>query len=91
VSSWNLPRAVAGAISSVPLLGFWVVTGLGQLGISHTWLQKLIRECQVEPTEMYRDVRLCGNPAYPELIRVRERTRKIWNNGELQSWLTAFL
>ena len=55
-----------------------------QLGISHTWLQKLVRKFQADPTEMYRDVKLRGNPIYTDLIRAQERTRQMNENGELR-------
>jgi hypothetical protein len=55
-----------------------------ELGVSHTWLQKLVRHFQVDASEMYRDVQRRGNPTYAELIRAQERTRQMRENGELR-------
>jgi hypothetical protein len=55
-----------------------------KLGISHTWLQKLVRQFQSDPAEMWRDVRLRGNPTCAELIRAQERTRQLKEKGELR-------
>src|ERR1700733_7105582 len=55
-----------------------------QLGISHTWLQKLIREFQADPSEMYREARRRGEPTYTQLTRAREYTRRMREQGELR-------
>ena len=55
-----------------------------QLGISHTWLQKLVRQFQADPSEMYREVRNHGQPAYAQLTRARECTRRMKDQGELR-------
>jgi len=55
-----------------------------QLGISHTWLQKLIREFQADPSEMYGDVRRCGSPSFAQLTRARKRTQQMRYRGELR-------
>ena len=55
-----------------------------QLGISHTWLQKLVRQFQTDPSEMYREARRCGEPAYAQLTRAREYTQRMREQGELR-------
>jgi hypothetical protein len=55
-----------------------------KLGISHTWLQKLVRQFQSDPTEMWRDVRRRGNPTFAELVRAQERTRQLMESGGLR-------
>jgi hypothetical protein len=54
------------------------------LGISHTWLQKLVRAFHADPSEMYREARRCGDPTYAELTRARERTWRMGEQGELR-------
>jgi hypothetical protein len=55
-----------------------------QLGVSHTWLQKLVRQFRTDPSEMYREARRCGEPAYAQLTRAREYTRRMREQGELR-------
>lgn len=55
-----------------------------KLGISHTWLQKLIRKFQADPTEMYRDARRYGTPTFAQLTRAREYTLQMRERGELR-------
>ena len=55
-----------------------------QPGVSHTWFQKLVRQFQAYPNEMYREARRCGEPAYLQLTRPREYTRRIREEGELR-------
>jgi hypothetical protein len=55
-----------------------------QLGVSHTWVQKLAREFQADPSEMYRQARRCGEPTYVQLTRAREYTRRMREQGELR-------
>jgi hypothetical protein len=55
-----------------------------QLGISHTWLQKLVRKFQADPSEMYREQRRYGDPRSAELSRARECTRRMKEDGELR-------
>jgi hypothetical protein len=60
-----------------------------QPGISHTWVQKLVRQFQADPTEMYRDVRRCGDPTFAQLTRARECTQRLREQGELRRcWST---
>src|SRR5271154_3647374 len=47
-----------------------------QLGVSHTWLQKLVRRFQADPSEMLREARHCGDPTFAQLTRAREYTRR---------------
>src|ERR1700694_5207447 len=42
-----------------------------QLGISHTWLQKLVRQFQADPSKMYRELRASGDPKFVQLSRDR--------------------
>jgi hypothetical protein len=56
-----------------------------KLGISHTWLQKLVREFQADPSEMWRLQRAHGDPRYEQLTRAQERTRRMREQGELRS------
>jgi len=54
-----------------------------QLRISHTWLQKLIRELKKDPVEMRR-LQSCGDPKPEQLDRARERTRRMREQRELR-------
>ena len=55
-----------------------------QLGISHTWHQRLVREFQADPSEMYREARRCGDPNFAQLSRAREHTQRMKERGELR-------
>ena len=55
-----------------------------RLGISHTWMQKLIRQFRADPSQMIREVRLFGLPTFAQLARAREFTRRMNENGELR-------
>jgi hypothetical protein len=46
-----------------------------QLGISHTWLWKLVRRFQADPSEMRRLQVLRGDPKFADLTRGREYTQ----------------
>jgi hypothetical protein len=48
-----------------------------QLGISHTWLQKLVRRFQADPNEMWRLQAAKGDPQFKDLIRAREYSRQM--------------
>jgi hypothetical protein len=54
-----------------------------QLGISHTWLQKLVREFKTDPEEMRR-LQSYGDPKPEQLDRARERTRRMREQRELR-------
>lgn len=55
-----------------------------QLGISHTWLQKLVREFTADPTEMLELQRYQGDPRLTELSRAREDSQDMRERGELR-------
>lgn len=55
-----------------------------QLGISHTWVQKLVRKFQADSSEMYREQRRSGDPNFAQLSRARERTKQLRERGELR-------
>jgi hypothetical protein len=55
-----------------------------QLGISHTWLQKLVREFRASPNEMWRLQATKGDPQFTELTRAREYSRQMRERGELR-------
>jgi hypothetical protein len=55
-----------------------------QLGITHTWLQTLVRRFQADPNVMYREQRVSGDPNFPQLSRAREHTQRMRERGELR-------
>jgi hypothetical protein len=55
-----------------------------QLGISHTWLQKLVREFQRNPDEMWRLQAVEGDPKLTDLGDAQECTREMRQRGELR-------
>jgi hypothetical protein len=56
-----------------------------QLGISHTWLQKLVRQFRTDPSEMWRLQARRGDPQFADLTRARELTQQMKENGLLRS------
>ena len=56
-----------------------------QLHISHTWLQKLVREFREHPEETWREMGRCGDPTPAQLNRAREYSRRMRERGELRS------
>jgi biotin operon repressor len=54
-----------------------------QLGISHTWLQKLVREFKADPGKMHR-LQACGDPTSAQLSRAKESTRQMKERGQLR-------
>ena len=58
-----------------------------QLGISHTWLQKLVREFQADPKKMWRIQAVKGDPRFSDLLRAREYSRQMGERGELRAGL----
>ena len=56
-----------------------------QLGISHTWLQKLVRQFQADSSQMWRMQRVNGDPRSTDLSRARERSQLMKERGELRS------
>jgi hypothetical protein len=55
-----------------------------QLGISHTWLQKLVRQFTANSKEMWRLQATKGDPQFSELTRAREYSRQMSERGELR-------
>jgi hypothetical protein len=55
-----------------------------QLGISHTWLQKLVREFKTDPSEVRR-LQAYGDPAAEQLDRTKKYTLRMRDRGELRS------
>jgi hypothetical protein len=55
------------------------------LGISHTWMQKVIKQIQADPTEMVREVRLRGLATFQQLHRAREFTGRMYEDGQLRT------
>jgi hypothetical protein len=56
-----------------------------QLGISHTWLQKLVRQFQADPSRMWRLQRTNGDPRLAELSRAQACSQQMKERGELRS------
>lgn len=54
-----------------------------QLTISHTWVQKLVREFEADPNEVRR-LRGYGDPKLDQLNHAREHTRQMRERGELR-------
>ena len=55
-----------------------------QLGISHTWLQKLVREFRRDPSKIRR-IEAYGYPTLEQLSRAQEYTRRMRERGKLRS------
>jgi hypothetical protein len=53
------------------------------LGISHTWLQKLVREFTADPYEMRR-LQAEGDPTLAQLSLAQEYTQQLRERGKLQ-------
>ncbi len=58
-----------------------------ELGISHTWLQKLVREFTADPSKMWRLQATRGDPQFSDLTRAREYSRQMGDRGELRGGL----
>jgi hypothetical protein len=54
-----------------------------QLGISHTWLQRLVREFEADPAGMWELQRACGDPTLAQLNEARECTQRLKKLGGL--------
>jgi hypothetical protein len=54
------------------------------LGVSHTWLQKLVREFAVDASEMWRLQAAKGEPRFPEFSRAQESSRHMRERGQLR-------
>src|SRR6516225_2298654 len=68
------------AAGSKPSVRSWAA----QLGVSRTWLQKLVREFRKDPTEMLQAQANEGDPRLVDLERARERSQEMWCRGELR-------
>jgi hypothetical protein len=55
-----------------------------QLGVSHMWVQKLVREFTADPSQMWRLQRANGDPRFTELSRAQESTRQMREHAELR-------
>ena len=56
-----------------------------ELGISHTWLQKLVREFNANPNQMWRLQAARGDPQLADLSRGRDCTEEKRERGELRT------
>jgi len=54
-----------------------------QLGVSHTWLQKLVRQFEEDPGEMWELQVAYGDPALEQLSRARQGTEELRRRGGL--------
>ena len=61
-----------------------VRTWAQDLGIIQTWHQKLVREFRADPSKMYREQRISGDPKFAQLTLARGRTRRMRGHGELR-------
>jgi hypothetical protein len=55
-----------------------------ELGISHTWLQKLVREFRERPDETQREMGRYGDPSLVQLNRARESSQRMRDRGEIR-------
>jgi hypothetical protein len=53
------------------------------LGVSHTWLQKVVRGFEADPNEMRR-LQAYGDPTLAQLNRAQEYTRQMRERGQLR-------
>jgi hypothetical protein len=56
-----------------------------QLGISHTWLQRLVREFQQDADEMWQLQVALGDPTFDQLSRARDYTQELRKEGKVRS------
>jgi hypothetical protein len=56
-----------------------------QLGISHTWLQRLVREFEIDAADLWRLQAAWGDPSLAELQRAKESTEELRKEGRLRS------
>jgi hypothetical protein len=54
-----------------------------QLGVSHTWLQKVVQELKADQAKMRR-LQSHGDPTLAQLSRAKEYTRQMRESGELR-------
>jgi hypothetical protein len=92
---WRLPRPLRSSHESrmIRRLAFQWFTGgrkpsgrawARALGISYTWLQKLVSKFTANPTEMWRLQAANGDPRFAELSRAREYTQVLRDRGEVR-------
>lgn len=62
-----------------------------QLGISHTWLQKLVRKFEEDPKEIREIHAAYGDPTIKELEYARERTSEMRKRGEIRPYRRRWL
>jgi hypothetical protein len=62
-----------------------------QLGISHTWLQKLVRKFEEDATEMWRLQVELGDPTFDELSRARDCTQELKREGKVRPYRRRFV
>jgi hypothetical protein len=55
------------------------------LGVSHTWIQKLIREFETDPSKILREVQIYGAATLDDLRRAQEETHRDRERGWLRS------
>jgi hypothetical protein len=55
-----------------------------QLGISHTWLQKLVRQFEADPNEMWRMQMAYGDPTFAEFSQAKEVSKEMKRRGQLR-------
>jgi hypothetical protein len=55
-----------------------------QLGISHTWLQRLVREFKQDPDEMWQLQVDNGDPMFDQLSRARDCTQELRKEGKVR-------
>jgi len=94
--NWRPPRPCRSAEESemIRRLVFWWFTACGEkpsarawargLGISHTWMQKLIREFKANPNKGWELQAGHGDPTLKELEYARERTEELRTRGEIR-------
>jgi hypothetical protein len=61
-----------------------------QLGISHVWLLKVVRELKKDPDEVQR-LQAYGDPTLEQLAHAQEYTREMKERGELRLSTSAVL
>ena len=54
------------------------------LGVSHTWLQKLVREFTADPSAMWQLQVDNGDPMFEQLSRARDYTQELRKEGEVR-------
>jgi hypothetical protein len=54
-----------------------------QLGVSHTWLQKLLREFKANPNAVRR-IEAYGDPKFEQWNRAQAYTQRMSERGELR-------